>query len=209
MDPRRIRRIHSLGPSLHRLTATAPRAEEVALRTLLVEGVDVDLLVAGVEEVVRLLAALRARLAAQVGLSAAVAQSIVPKTTPSSAANCRIMPQTAAFVRQGQSPRGRGRDARIPSDGLRDAPRASIGRTSPAFYRTNFARAPARQSDGLTFGIPSPAFPRTDFARIRKADANSTISQSRYGRNQPPLNHDSTILRVESKNDFDSTIPHS
>ena len=33
---------------------------------------------------------------------------------------------------------------------------------SPAFYRTNFARAPARQSDGLTFGIPSPAFPRTD-----------------------------------------------
>ena len=30
---------------------------------------------------------------------------------------------------------------------------------SPAFYRTNFARAPARQSDGLTFGIPSPAIP--------------------------------------------------
>ena len=78
---------------------------------------------------------------------------------------------------------------------------------SPAFYRTNFARAPARQSDGLTFGIPSPAFPRTDFARIRKADANSTISQPRYGRNQPPLNHDSTILRVEYKNDTISTIP--
>ena len=48
---------------------------------------------------------------------------------------------------------------------------------SPAFYRTNFARAPARQSDGLTFGIPSPASPRTDFARIRKADADSTISK--------------------------------
>ena len=79
---------------------------------------------------------------------------------------------------------------------------------SPAFYRTNFARAPARQSDGLTFGIPSPAFPRTDFARIRKADADSTISQPRYGRNQPPLNHEPTILRVESKNDFDTTIPH-
>ena len=79
---------------------------------------------------------------------------------------------------------------------------------SPAFYRTNFARAPARQSDGLTFGIPSPAFPRTDFARIRKADANSTISQSRYGRNQPPPNHEPTILRVEYKNDSDSTIPH-
>ena len=46
------------------------------------------------------------------------------------------------------------------------------------------------------------------FARIRKADADSTISQPRYGRNQPPLNHDSTILRVESKNDFDTTIPH-
>ena len=78
---------------------------------------------------------------------------------------------------------------------------------SPAFYRTNFARAPARQSDGLTFGIPSPAFPRTDFARIRKADADSTIPQPRYGRNQPPLNHDSTILRVESKNDTISTQP--
>ena len=59
----------------------------------------------------RLFAALCAGLAAQVGLSAAAAQSIVHKTTPSSAANCRIMPQTAAFVRQGQSPRGRGRDA--------------------------------------------------------------------------------------------------
>ena len=90
-----------------------------------------------------------------------------------------------------------------------------IGRThparprtdSPAFYRTNFARAPARQSDGLTFGIPSPAFPRTDIARIRKADADSTISQPRYGRNQPPRNHDSTILRVEYKNDTISTKP--
>ena len=80
---------------------------------------------------------------------------------------------------------------------------------SPAFYRTNFACAPARQSDGLTFGIPSPAFPRTDFARIRKADADSTISQPRYGRNQPPLNHEPTTLRVESMNDSDSTIPHS
>ena len=95
----------------------------------------------------------------------------------------------------------------VPSDGLRDAPRASTDGLA-AFYRTNFARAPARQSDGLTFGIPSPAFPRTDFARIRKADADSTISQPRYGRNQPPLNHDSTILRVESKNDSDSTILH-
>ena len=96
--------------------------------------------------------------------------------------------------------------ARIPSDGLRDA--AARPRTdSPAFYRTNFARAPARQSDGLTFGIPSPAFPRTDFARIRKADADSTISQPRYGRNQPPLNHEPTILRVEYKNDTISTKP--
>ena len=77
---------------------------------------------------------------------------------------------------------------------------------SPAFYRTNFARAPARQSDGLTFGIPSPAFPRTDFARIRKADADSTIPQPRYGRNQPPRNHEPTILRVEYKNDSDTTI---
>ena len=79
---------------------------------------------------------------------------------------------------------------------------------SPAFYRTNFARAPARQSDGFTFGIPSPAFHRTDFARIRKTDADSTISQPRYGRNQPPLNHDSTTLRVESKNDSGTTILH-
>ena len=86
--------------------------------------------------------------------------------------------------------------------------RAWIVRESREANRTDFARAPARQSDGLTFGIPSPAFPRTDFARIRKADADSTISQPRYGRNQPPLNHDSTILRVESKNDSDSTILH-
>ena len=78
---------------------------------------------------------------------------------------------------------------------------------SPAFYRTNFARAPARQSDGLTFGIPSPAFPRTYFARIRKPDADSTISQPRYGRNQPPRNHEPTILRVEYKNDTISTKP--
>ena len=50
--------------------------------------------------------------------------------------------------------------ARIPSDGLRDAPRAS--------------------TDGL--------------ARIRKADADSTISQPRYGRNQPPLNHEPSFV---------------
>ena len=162
MDPRRIRRIHSLGPSLHRLTATAPRAEEVALRTLLVEGVDVDLLVAGVEEVVRLLAALRARLAAQVGLSAAVAQSIVPKTTPSSAANCRIMPQTAAFVRQGQSPRGRGRDARIPSDGLRDAPRASTD--GLARFLSDKLRSRSRASIGRThIRNPLARFPTDGF----------------------------------------------
>ena len=46
------------------------------------------------------------------------------------------------------------------------------------------------------------------FARIRKADADSTISQPRYGRNQPPLNPDSTTLRVEAKNDSDTTIPY-
>ena len=37
-----------------------------------------------------------------------------------------------------------------------------------------------------------------------KADANSTISQSRYGRNQPPPNHEPTIPRVESES---HTIP--
>ena len=61
------------------------------------ELVHVKLLVLRVQEVVGLFAALCAGLAAQVGLSAAAAQSIVPKTTPSSAANCRIMPQTAAL----------------------------------------------------------------------------------------------------------------
>ena len=45
------------------------------------------------------------------------------------------------------------------------------------------------------------------FARIRKADADSTIFQPRYGRNQPPLNHEPTTLRVESKNDTISTKP--
>ena len=79
-----------------------------------------------------------------------------------------------------------------------------IVRESREANRTDFATYPARQSDGLTFGIPSPAFPRTDFARIRKADADSTISQPRYGQNQPPPNHDPTIPRVESES---HTIP--
>ena len=52
-----------------------------------------------------------------------------------------------------------------------------------------------------------PTRQRTDFARIRKTDADSTISQPRYGRNQPPLNHEPTILRVEYKNDTISTKP--
>ena len=97
--------------------------------------------------------------------------------------------------------------ARIPSDGLRDAPRASTD--GLARFLSDKLRSRSRASIGRThIRNPPPAFPRTDFARIRKADANSTISQPRYGRNQPPLNHDSTILRVESKNDSDSTIPH-
>ena len=95
---------------------------------------------------------------------------------------------------------------------------------SPAFYRTNFARAPARQSDGLARFLsdklrsrscasigrthirnPLARFPTDGLARIRKTDADSTISQPRYGRNQPPRNHEPTILRVEYKNDTIST----
>ena len=43
---------------------------------------------------------------------------------------------------------------------------------------------------------------------FRKPDANSTISQSRYGRHQPPLSREPTILCVESTNDSDITITH-
>ena len=83
---------------------------------------------------------------------------------------------------------------------------------SPAFYRTNFAhirnplaRIPSRS---LVHGhLPAPLRVHwTNFARfrphsesprplsigwtrIRKPDAASTISQPRYGRNQPPRNH--------------------
>ena len=49
--------------------------------------------------------------------------------------------------------------------------------------------------------------PRTDLARFRKTDADSTISQPRYGRNQPPRDPEPTILRVEYKNDTISTKP--
>ena len=46
-----------------------------------------------------------------------------------------------------------------------------------------------------------------DFARFRKTDADSTISQPRYGRNQPPPNHEPTIPRVESESHTISTQP--
>ena len=77
--------------------------------------------------------------------------------------------------------------ARFLSDKLRSRSRTSIGRTH---IRNPLARFP---TDGL--------------ARIRKTDADSTISQPRYGRNQPPRNHEPTILRVEYKNDTISTKP--
>ena len=38
---------------------------------------------------------------------------------------------------------------------------------------------------------------------------STTIPQPRSSHSQTNPNHDSTILRVESKNDFDTTIPHS
>ena len=74
---------------------------------------------------------------------------------------------------------------------------------SPAFYRTN-----SRTSIGRThIRNPLARFPTDGLARIRKTDADSTISQPRYGRNQPPRNHEPTILRVEYKNDTISTQP--
>ena len=97
--------------------------------------------------------------------------------------------------------------ARIPSDGLRDAPRASTD--GLARFLSDKLRSRSRTSIGRTHTRnPLARFPSDGLARIRKADANSTISQSRYGRNQPPPNHDTTIFLVESKNDFDTTIPH-
>ena len=96
--------------------------------------------------------------------------------------------------------------ARIPSDGLRDAPRASTD--GLARFLSDKLRSRSRASIGRThIRNPLARFPTDGLARIRKTDADSTISQSRYGRNQPPLNHDSTILRVEYKNDTISTKP--
>ena len=45
--------------------------------------------------------------------------------------------------------------------------------------------------------------------RFRRAYGLPPREIAKHGRNQPPLNHDSTILRVESMNDFDTTILHS
>ena len=92
--------------------------------------------------------------------------------------------------------------ARILSDKLRSRSRTSIGRTH---IRNPLARIPSRS---LVHGhLPAPLRVHwTNFARfrphsesprplsigwtrIRKPDAASTISQPRYGRNQPPRNH--------------------
>ena len=53
----------------------------------------------------------------------------------------------------------------------------------------------------------SPAFRKPQ----RQFNHYTTTFQSRCEHNQPPRNHEPppTILRVESMNDFDSTIPHS
>ena len=96
--------------------------------------------------------------------------------------------------------------ARIPSDGLRDAPRASTD--GLARFLSDKLRSRSRTSIGRThIRNPLARFPTDGLARIRKADADSTISQPRYGRNQPPRNHEPTILRVEYKNDTISTKP--
>ena len=96
--------------------------------------------------------------------------------------------------------------ARIPSDGLRDAPRASTD--GLARFLSDKLRSRSRTSIGRThIRNPLARFPTDGLARIRKTDADSTISQPRYGRNQPPRNHEPTILRVEYKNDTISTKP--
>ena len=96
--------------------------------------------------------------------------------------------------------------ARIPSDGLRDAPRASTD--GLARFLSDKLRSRSRASIGRThIRNPLARFPTDGLARIRKADADSTISQPRYGRNQPPRNHEPTILRVEYTNDTISTKP--
>ena len=96
--------------------------------------------------------------------------------------------------------------ARIPSDGLRDAPRAFTDGLA-RFLSDGLCDAP-RASIGRThIRNPLARFPTDGLARIRKTDADSTISQPRYGRNHPPRNHEPTILRVEYKNDTISTKP--
>ena len=90
-----------------------------------------------------------------------------------------------------------GRGSLSPRELERKAPRSVWATQLPASRPIRWIARESREAN------------RTDFARIRKADADSTISQPRYGRNQPPLNHEPTTLRVESKNDSDTTIPNS
>ena len=87
-----------------------------------------------------------------------------------------------------------------------DAPRASTD--GLARFLSHKLRSRSRASIGRThIRNPLARFPTDGLARIRKTDADSTISQPRYGRNQPPRNHEPTILRVEYKNDTISTEP--
>ena len=58
-----------------------------------------------------------------------------------------------------------------------------------------------------TRGLCRPQPPLVFSAHPETPTADSTISQPRYGRNQPPRNHEPTILRVEYKNDTISTQP--
>ena len=68
--------------------------------------------------------------------------------------------------------------ARIPSDGLRDAPRASTD--GLARFLSDKLRSRSRASIGRThIRNPLARFPTDGLARIRKTDADSTISQPR------------------------------
>ena len=103
---------------------------------------------------------------------------------------CSLSPRELEIVRESREA-NRTDFARIPSDGLRDAPRASTD--GLARFLSDKLRSRSRASIGRThIRNPLARFPTDGLARIRKADADSTISQPRYGRNQPPLNHEPT-----------------
>ena len=109
-----------------------------------------------------------------------------------------------ALAPQGQSPR-RGRDARLSDN----------SNIAQPFPQPSSNRFPTPRQPSETSTHPQPSFNRHATARQSQPRRNRfqiTFQPPEAARRTIPRLaniHDSTILRVESKNDFNTTIPHS